>query len=110
MSEQNATALTTVRKDFPQYSSTAWAVHDGERATYLQVGSRDQMFFGVFSCTKADPGGEYVEDCPWLGSCDTDAYVNSIGRDLHAKARAASFDDAAVFALLTELHVRAGVA
>jgi hypothetical protein len=105
---ENVTALTTSRKDFPQYSSTAWAVYDGERATYLQVGTRDQMFFGVFSCTKADGGGEYTDDCPWLGYCETDAYVNGIGRDLHAKARAAAFDDETVFALLAELHTTAG--
>lgn len=108
MIENETTALTTVRKDFPQYSSTAWAVHDGQRATYLQVGTDSLAFYGVFTCTKADGGGEYTDVCPWLGYCDTDAIVNSIGRDLHAKARAAGFDDEAVFGLLAELHAKAG--
>lgn len=107
MTETKPTELTTSRKDFPQYASTAWAVHDGTRATYLQVGTDTMTFYGVFTCTLADPAGEYVEVCPWLGHCDTDAIVNSIGRELHAKALAASFDDEMVFVLLAELHRKA---
>lgn len=103
------TELAIVRKDFPQYGATAWAVHDKKRATYLMVSSRDNHFLGVFGCEVAAHETSATEGCPWLGRCHTEAYGHRTGYALWDDARCGDFTDQYVYQLLIDLHLEAAL-
>lgn len=124
------TTLTSTRTD--DGANTTWAVHDTARATTLTIarGTPEQItrmietapsaagfcdettatVLGHVSSHDADGGdADDSELCPYLGRCDRDTYVGHIARPLFHAAAKGGFADDAVYALLAELHAKAGV-
>jgi hypothetical protein len=123
-------ALTTARVD--DGNTTTWAVHTDIRATTLTIarGTPDQVTRMIEAAPSAsgfcdadtatvlchvsaheltEPGvGGTSEDCLYLGRCDRDTYISSVARPLFHAAAKAGFADDAVYALLAELHAKAG--
>jgi hypothetical protein len=123
-------ALTTARVD--DGNTTTWAVHTDIRATTLTIarGTPDQVtrmieaapsaagfcdvdtaavLVNVSSHDQTDEDLGSSEDCPFVGRCDRDSYVGHVAYPLFHAAAKAGFDDTAVYALLADLHAKAGV-
>ena len=123
------TTLTRTRTDTA--AGTTWAVHDTTRATSLTIarGTPDQITRMIEAAPSAAgycdqdsatvlahvstheqvDGTVYgAEPCEYVGRCDRDTYTSTIARPLFHAAAAARFDDGAVYALLADLHRRAG--
>jgi hypothetical protein len=109
---------------------TAWWVTDGVRATSLRIVAATDEEIGAFLAIAPSAAeftanqaslvavhdhapavdgdnASWAEDCHILGRCFADCYVSSVAHPLFQAAAAANFDDAAVFALLAELHAKA---
>jgi hypothetical protein len=122
-------ALTTARVD--DGNTTTWAVHTDIRATTLTIarGTPDQVtrmieaapsaagfcdvdtaavLVNVSSHDQTDEDLGSSEDCLYLGRCDRDTFDRHIERTLFHAAAKAGFADDAVWALLAELHAKAG--
>lgn len=79
-----------------------WAVHDDRVCVYLAVTPNEHIYAGVFRCIAVTD--EYVSECPWLGSCDTDAYGRAIARPIYEQAADSGFDESVIYGLLEQLH------
>ena len=109
------TATTLTRVSHERYGRNYWAVHDGQRAVYLEeITNATGTIAGVYQCkVAAEPEGGVrpfgeVQVCPYLGHCTTDAF----GRKETDKVRAVLFTSEdwsdTAYVLLTDLHISAG--
>ncbi len=127
MIENNLTNGTEVDGKY-----TAWWVTDGVRATSLRIvrttaedvarlvavapsaaafSAGDASLVGVHDHAPVTGNAEtdsWAEDCGIIGRCFGEHYATSVAHPLFQAAAAAAFDDETVFALLAELHAKAG--
>jgi len=94
-----------IERDGVQY----WGVHDGTRATYIELVTYIDRLTGVYTCQIVPEGVEAEhDDCPWLGRCTTDSYGTKATDEVRQQYARLGDSDEAVYALLADLHAANG--